>query len=717
MGVQPKPASEPDYPQTEHQCTGLSCVHAPKRTQEDNQGGTALGKPDRVEHLGETQIPYSVFLDYLLSLGETKYKSGTWNLVKHNCNSFTDEVSQFICGSGVPKYILDLPDQILNTPIEEEIRPVLDQLCVKKTGGIFLGTARSSATSNYTSLKVNRELSPEFEELQAQIDALRADQRSLEERRNATNIKEVKKEKKKKSKDKEHKEGKTEKKHKKRGSLGECLEESSKEEKKKEKKNKLHLDRSRSAGGLGENNHLTPPQSDEEPFIQLHSPNREAAEAPTNQEQEVSEDTSDILSCDTESVNKQTDICDTKAVEDIPTEQTNSILVETPSPPAREKKKKSLVRDKSLKRVSFEEKPAIIGEDVAEPITTLEAIADDKQEEVDEVVDSVDVVDSDLPPLEEVDTNEARVRFARRSPPPAVIMAEAEQIEIPTEGGEAELIPRKEKKPHVPGITFRDFEQVKDFEDLVRTIVTLCSQEEQERLREMEDWIIKNEGTWVLAEGFNSFLGRVLHSKDLPSEARVAMLRLLAFGAGQDDIVLILHMDRKDHLIMNYAQDFDRLPIMEQESLALLFCNLFETGSASEWLLYISEWDSPGGGLPLSNIRVTTKVAVNALLGDTPTLVDYGSALMSNLSTKEVFDDVCSELAMAILQFYQGKPPEEQVFRTMAALNKFCSIAHRDVPQLVKMIGPEPSKFSGMSPRIDEHIEAVQARLAKVPMF
>jgi len=66
------------------------------------------------------------------------------------------------------------------------------------------------------------------------------------------------------------------------------------------------------------------------------------------------------------------------------------------------------------------------------------------------------------------------------------------------------------------------------------------------------------------------------------------MLRLLSFGAGQDDIVLILHMDRKDHLVMNYAQGFDRLPIGEQENLALLFCNLFETASASEWLLYIS---------------------------------------------------------------------------------------------------------------------------------
>ena len=40
--------------------------------------------------------------------------------------------------------------------------------------------------------------------------------------------------------------------------------------------------------------------------------------------------------------------------------------------------------------------------------------------------------------------------------------------------------------------------------------------------------------------------------------------------------------------------------------------------------------------MELSNIRVTTKVAVNALLGDTPTLVEYGTALMHNLGTREV---------------------------------------------------------------------------------
>merc|ERR1712013_472102 len=104
---------------------------------------------------------------------------------------------------------------------------------------------------------------------------------------------------------------------------------------------------------------------------------------------------------------------------------------------------------------------------------------------------------------------------------------------------------------------------------------------------------------------------------------------------------------------------------------------------------------------------------------NTPKLVEYGTALMSNLATKEgsaAFDDVCSELAMAILQFFQGKPPEEQVFRCMGALSKFCSIS-REVPQLVKMIGPEPSKFNGMSPRIDEILGPLNTRLASIPMF
>ena len=43
----------------------------------------------------------------------------------------------------------------------------------------------------------------------------------------------------------------------------------------------------------------------------------------------------------------------------------------------------------------------------------------------------------------------------------------------------------------------------------------------------------------------------------------------------------------------------------------------------------------------MSNLRVTTKVAVNALLGDTPALADYGTAIMHNLGTREVTAVVC----------------------------------------------------------------------------
>ena len=71
-----------------------------------------------------------------------------------------------------------------------------------------------------------------------------------------------------------------------------------------------------------------------------------------------------------------------------------------------------------------------------------------------------------------------------------------------------------------------------------------------------------------------------------------------------------------------------------KSSFDFQFANLFQHNSSAEWCLYISEWAS--GNWDLSNIRVTTKVAVNALLGDTPTLVEYGSAIMHNLGTREV---------------------------------------------------------------------------------
>lgn len=66
---------------------------------------------------------------------------------------------------------------------------------------------------------------------------------------------------------------------------------------------------------------------------------------------------------------------------------------------------------------------------------------------------------------------------------------------------------------------------------------------------------------------------------------------------------------------------------------------MFENLSSSEWLLYISEWQYCN--TMISNIRCTTKVAVNSLLSDNAVLQERGSAIIHNLACKEVKTVVC----------------------------------------------------------------------------
>ena len=63
--------------------------------------------------------------------------------------------------------------------------------------------------------------------------------------------------------------------------------------------------------------------------------------------------------------------------------------------------------------------------------------------------------------------------------------------------------------------------------------------------------------------------GRLLHDKSLKPEIRVRILNVLAAAALKDDVILLLHQDRREHVLMNYAHDVDRLSVEEQEALAL----------------------------------------------------------------------------------------------------------------------------------------------------
>nr|CAD7611421.1 unnamed protein product [Timema genevievae] len=134
------------------------------------QGGTVLGAPHRVVELGETFIPFQVFLDYVFGLGSTTFAPGTYDLLKHNCNNFSNEVSQFLCGKLIPKNILDLPDEILSTPLGQTLLPLIESLSQGSRGVAF-----GQSPSNHPSQDSRRDRgeSPDFLQLNSAIEEVR----------------------------------------------------------------------------------------------------------------------------------------------------------------------------------------------------------------------------------------------------------------------------------------------------------------------------------------------------------------------------------------------------------------------------------------------------------------------------------------------------------------------------------------------------------------
>lgn len=483
-------------------------------------GATILGQPTKIEKIGETFIPYQIFKDYIRGLSESTFRGLQYNFIKHNCNNFADDLCQFLCGVGIPKYILDLPQEILSTPLGQSLSPLIERLSAGSGGSNnFAFEPQISA----------REPSPEFDDLNSQIEEARQQSQVLEERRQT------------------------------------IREKIAKREKKKEKK------KHRNSTKLSES---------------------------------ASESNSNCGMSEAEEINGANGITE-------------------PIPP-------------------------------------------------------------EMLPSEKILEEDAKER------------AEEEE----------------RRKNRIPPVVFHDIDAKTELDGMVKLLDGKLTKEEETNIEELYQYLVQGEGSWALGDNFLVFVGRVLREPSISSEARVHLIRVLAAAALKDDVILILHQDRRDHMLMNFSQDIDRIPIEEQTAWALFICNLFENLSASEWLLYISEWSY--NNQQISNIRGTTKVAVHCLLATCSTLQDIGTSIIYNLAIKEVktvvFDDVAVELTMAILQFFNTKPSEEHLFRTLRALAAFVNVSP-DVPQFIQMIGPHPNTFKGTSQRIDELIDQISVKV------
>ncbi|KAK2820864.1 hypothetical protein Q5P01_023823 [Channa striata] len=102
-------------------------------------GGTPLGEPDSIVDLGLTEVPEEIFMEHLTSLAESTYSGDKYKLFEHNCNTFSNEVAQFLTGKKIPSYITDLPAEVLSTPFGQALRPLLDSIAINPGGSNITG--------------------------------------------------------------------------------------------------------------------------------------------------------------------------------------------------------------------------------------------------------------------------------------------------------------------------------------------------------------------------------------------------------------------------------------------------------------------------------------------------------------------------------------------------------------------------------------------------
>jgi thiol-disulfide isomerase/thioredoxin len=101
-------------------------AHTGQGIQFSHPGRTHHGNPMEKIHLGVTSLTDEIFLEYLDSL-KPIYSPEAYDLFQHNCNNFTNDVAQFLCGRGIPDHIVSLPQTVLNTPFGQMLKPQLEQ--------------------------------------------------------------------------------------------------------------------------------------------------------------------------------------------------------------------------------------------------------------------------------------------------------------------------------------------------------------------------------------------------------------------------------------------------------------------------------------------------------------------------------------------------------------------------------------------------------------
>ena len=98
---------------------GGICVGEPKKT--------PYGYPVKEIDFGYTNKTQDDLTAYIKSIN-SQFTINTYDVLRHNCNHFTDAALFFLVGKHLPDSILKQHEEILNTPMGQMVRPMLENM-------------------------------------------------------------------------------------------------------------------------------------------------------------------------------------------------------------------------------------------------------------------------------------------------------------------------------------------------------------------------------------------------------------------------------------------------------------------------------------------------------------------------------------------------------------------------------------------------------------
>ncbi|KAI2471942.1 DUF862-domain-containing protein [Annulohypoxylon bovei var. microspora] len=138
-------------------------------------GTSHLGPPLERIHLGKSELPMEIIVEYLESLKEI-YTPQAYDLFRHNCNNFSNDFSTFLVGKGIPDHIANMPNDVLDSPFGKMMQPQLARMVEERkaqqggllgiqnnvqphTNGAASTTSSQNKSSHATSVKAVTSLS------------------------------------------------------------------------------------------------------------------------------------------------------------------------------------------------------------------------------------------------------------------------------------------------------------------------------------------------------------------------------------------------------------------------------------------------------------------------------------------------------------------------------------------------------------------------------